>query len=897
VACGLFTFKPAVRELRLSRATAAALLIGSLLCIGSQQVAQAGGPGVGGTYVALGDSYAAGEGLGAFEPGTDVPPTNGTNTNPLKNTCHRSLRDAYGSIAPSAAIVLPSLPNSDRANWACSGATSTQMISAPDLLPISNSDYQNGQPAQISTVSGATKWISISAGGNDLEFSKLGAACAVYVVGSTIKRVDSSQPTCTSLAATEAAKLVALKTNLRKLYTNLLDSAPSAVLAVVGYPKIFPADYSQAPTFSKKNVAICVTNTVLGVASVGVPVTDAKLIDSSILQGLNSDASSVVDDLAAEPAYAGRIVFADPYHRSDVVPQNCTGDTPNVSVNGVVISPGGNGIDLHSLKRFLSSATFHPTKAGQAVMGRAVQTAFASTFLHYSGEGIQITGSVGAPVSADTSVSGGVPPMSAYPGIQGVPPQWAQLAFDGQTVTISGNPDAPGSWQFSVIVSDAHGDTVSIPVSIEVTGGGGGRDQTPSAFTYEPPSGLLESHLWPAADGWWLGVERSQDNQWTYKWVSPKGIVGATWTSDVYPFSVIAAPGGDMFLVGEHYPTDQGAVMRIGANGPVATRSFTESPYAFFEQQLAYGTDGHLYWWASLGDPLNYSLFQLDPTTLQTIHGIQFGEDNVGLTATPTGIAIINAFGTVRRVGYSDFNSANDGQPWQGPLDQPVFDAPYKQFSVGIDGAVADLADYSFDCASSATSERFANGQSWIGNVGALAAGDVPSCEVHDIDVLPNDSVVYTLRGSDGIYLMWVNPQGARTALRRIGTPGVIGLNASTVTDDSGLVVTAYTDVHTCVVPDPNAHWCSTVELVTYRDGILVSQTTLSSGEQLMVSPIFFVGRPSVALGHGQILVETYESADQPCNGDNCYPNPAAFEYRTFLSDVDLSRHPSFGWW
>lgn len=135
------------------------LSVAATLLLAGGSTALAGGPPVGATYVALGDSYAAGEGLGPFEIGTDVAPTaSGPNRNSLKNLCHRSQSGAYGSTQPSGQIVLPTLANAQRANWACSGARTTDMLISQGGLSINGSYYQHGQPAQTATVNSSTRF-------------------------------------------------------------------------------------------------------------------------------------------------------------------------------------------------------------------------------------------------------------------------------------------------------------------------------------------------------------------------------------------------------------------------------------------------------------------------------------------------------------------------------------------------------------------------------------------------------------------------------------------------------------------------------------------------------------------------------------------------------------------
>jgi lysophospholipase L1-like esterase len=360
----------ALRRAHVHRIVLAAVL--AVLAGAGATPARAGGPTTGATYVALGDSYAAGEGLGGYEPGTDVK-----SPSDRKNLCHRSKR-AYGSVDQANPTVLPDLPMDQRAFWACSGARSTDMTEPRPA----------GQPSQVSTVGDSTKWISISAGGNDVHFSDLGKACAkVAGLGRDRRLPRAPKLTCRQQISRAVAELnTNLRGHLMSLYKSLLDAAPSASLAVVGYPRVFPSDYSRAVKLRNKT-RLCVTNRprdvpvrLLGLSHiplsavmVGVEVPDAKALDKEVIRGLNRQASGIVRELRSDPKYADRIYFADTYNRDDVVPHNCTGHTRNVTVNGAVISPLGRGIGPGGL---ISTATFHPTQSGQQEMARALQDAF-----------------------------------------------------------------------------------------------------------------------------------------------------------------------------------------------------------------------------------------------------------------------------------------------------------------------------------------------------------------------------------------------------------------------------------------------------------------------------------------------------------------------------------------
>ena len=338
-------------------------------------------------YVALGDSYAAGEGLGPFQAGTDVK------KGAYRNQCHRSVHYAYADVYP--ARVLPSVKH--RSFWACSGATVDDMEHVPPQTPQpsrARDQEQFDQPRQTAMVDRSTRWITVSVGGDDLSFGDIGRACGgVEVNHSTFQRLPG-QPSCTSVINGEAkkmsepnGKMSELQGSLETLYEALLTRAPSADLVVVGYPRIFPASYRGLPVYQKKpycildHYQVVVPNpTPIGpvavpvVLDVGMPVSDAKAIDRFEAE-LNDTTKQAVRDVAAKSLYSKRIRFADTY--DPATPRNCKGTTPNASVAGLELSPRFKGLGPW-YKALISTATFHPTKAGQKMMAETVEGTFYS---------------------------------------------------------------------------------------------------------------------------------------------------------------------------------------------------------------------------------------------------------------------------------------------------------------------------------------------------------------------------------------------------------------------------------------------------------------------------------------------------------------------------------------
>jgi lysophospholipase L1-like esterase len=148
------------------------------------------------SYVALGDSYSAGQGEPPFEPGTDVP----------GNYCHRSVQ-AY-----------PVQYAGDQGggftwkSYACSGATTDDFFHGGRAT-----DTPNGQIAQVPP---STKMVSLTVGGNDLGFVRIMRACTTHDPewSNLSQRIDELAP------------------KLHAVYEALHQQAGGAGIFVLGYP-------------------------------------------------------------------------------------------------------------------------------------------------------------------------------------------------------------------------------------------------------------------------------------------------------------------------------------------------------------------------------------------------------------------------------------------------------------------------------------------------------------------------------------------------------------------------------------------------------------------------------------------------------------------------------------
>jgi lysophospholipase L1-like esterase len=175
--------------------------------------------GSGDEYVALGDSFASGEGNPRFPGGY----------------CHRSEHAAAHLFASDPGIPSGSLPPLELTFQACSGATIGAFVKGEthedDLTRLIN---------QFEPLDAGTDVVTLSIGGNDVGFPDL--------IGSCVKRWPPGNRACSRAISKANRRLEELgkpdgRTGLNKLqlvYTAILDLAPNAQLYVVGYPRLLP---------------------------------------------------------------------------------------------------------------------------------------------------------------------------------------------------------------------------------------------------------------------------------------------------------------------------------------------------------------------------------------------------------------------------------------------------------------------------------------------------------------------------------------------------------------------------------------------------------------------------------------------------------------------------------
>lgn len=199
-------------------------------------------------YVALGDSFSAGEGVDPyFRDGFDVKKKRQTGSK--DNRCHRSTR-AYAEhvqlpLRPAPIYELASegergkgkrvnkfksdanVRSRGEVTWAllaCSGAR------VPNVLTGGTARHQDALPQlDWPVLDATTTLITITIGGNDAGFSEIVKYCLKHACDNAKYRTQIDQKITGAIDA------------VGKLYPEIRAKAPSARVLVLGYPMLFPA--------------------------------------------------------------------------------------------------------------------------------------------------------------------------------------------------------------------------------------------------------------------------------------------------------------------------------------------------------------------------------------------------------------------------------------------------------------------------------------------------------------------------------------------------------------------------------------------------------------------------------------------------------------------------------
>lgn len=182
-----------------------------------------------GNYVALGDSFASGEGAGDYDLPTDIDRSKdwrwGVDTGGYRNMCHRSSNSYASRIYGKHDL---DFAGSFRAAY-CSGAVSRHLYNPADGRD--GKDPQHGEMRQLAHLNEDTSLVTMSIGGNDIGFGAVLTDCALNV-----------EPfmKCQDKWDSELdRRMRVFEYEVTLLYRKMKDRAPNARIIIMGYPRLF----------------------------------------------------------------------------------------------------------------------------------------------------------------------------------------------------------------------------------------------------------------------------------------------------------------------------------------------------------------------------------------------------------------------------------------------------------------------------------------------------------------------------------------------------------------------------------------------------------------------------------------------------------------------------------
>jgi len=209
-----------------------------------------------GRYVALGDSYVAGEGVAPFHAGIGPPPGPGAPPGSARpDGCGRSFA-SYPEVARATSAAVPGSLDL----VACGGATVWSMYPA---VPPDGGDGETGQLGALAS-GPPPDLVTLTVGGNDIGFVSLISACLDVRVAGVQVNLEYGAANCEGAIDEAMATVEALAREaggapgpgdeddgespcgggpctLPRLVSDVRAAARGATVAVVGYPQLLPA--------------------------------------------------------------------------------------------------------------------------------------------------------------------------------------------------------------------------------------------------------------------------------------------------------------------------------------------------------------------------------------------------------------------------------------------------------------------------------------------------------------------------------------------------------------------------------------------------------------------------------------------------------------------------------
>lgn len=330
---------------RWASAAVAALLLASVAIAAP---ANAAAPAAGSRYVALGDSYAAGFGLGSM---TGAPVSG----------CGQSSLDYPHQVAQELRLSLD-----DRT---CAGATTSDVVDARQL----------GAEPQLAALSSRTRLVTITIGGNDADLVGTVSSCIAISVDGPI--ATTGEPTCRATLDADGVDRVqrsiedTVAPAVARAFAAVAKTAPNARVLVVGYPALFP-DAAHTPAAGCYRPLVDGSGTATRFATDAYPFTAT---DIGYLAGMQTRLDSTLRTAAKHAGFEYVSTLAGSLAHSPCAASDSY-------VQGVTLTADSTFSTIS-----LVDGALHPNRAGSSYLAGQVEKALRA-----------------APASSDESSEGGV---------------------------------------------------------------------------------------------------------------------------------------------------------------------------------------------------------------------------------------------------------------------------------------------------------------------------------------------------------------------------------------------------------------------------------------------------------------------------------------------------------
>lgn len=315
-----------------------------------------------GTYVSLGDSYSAGEGLGDYQPGSRIQTKScGVLRIPWTHVCDHDRTVVTKHCDRSSSAYNETVSGTydfkgGKQTWACSGSI-TKDIYDPNHPNCSKgaASGTHGEGCQVDRVNKQTSLVTLSIGGNDAGFADDIQSCyehhglQLLLQGATGGNQIVHGTSCSGEAALINEKIKndvepGVTADLQQIRHN----APHARIIIITYPRLFPENPTGNVDCASHVVHVCLTP------------ADQRF--------LNEEAAALDNAICSAAAAAG--VGAECVNAYNAF-AGCESGQPDSCVQPLSVSTSAESWnplkDVHA-----NDGAFHPSARGQQILGQLI---------------------------------------------------------------------------------------------------------------------------------------------------------------------------------------------------------------------------------------------------------------------------------------------------------------------------------------------------------------------------------------------------------------------------------------------------------------------------------------------------------------------------------------------